>query len=68
VKRKIRFLFVIAMTVAISTALVRGTQEQEEGFGDKLKNFSFDRRQSANIGRKRKFSDADYFAVAIDSE
>jgi cell wall-associated NlpC family hydrolase len=37
VKRKLRFVFVVAMTIAMSTAVVRGTQEQEESFGDKLK-------------------------------
>jgi cell wall-associated NlpC family hydrolase len=37
VKRKLRFAFVIAITIAMSTAVARGTQEQEESFGDKLK-------------------------------
>jgi peptidoglycan DL-endopeptidase CwlO len=39
VKRKLRFVFVfvIAMTIAISTVVVRGTEEQEETFGDKIK-------------------------------
>jgi cell wall-associated NlpC family hydrolase len=37
VKRKLRFVFVIAMTIAISTVVVRATEEQEETFGDKLK-------------------------------
>jgi cell wall-associated NlpC family hydrolase len=37
VKRKLRFVFVIAMTIAISTVVVRGTEEQGETFGDKFK-------------------------------
>jgi peptidoglycan DL-endopeptidase CwlO len=37
VKRKLHFVFVIAMTIAISTVVVRGTQEREETFGDKLR-------------------------------
>jgi cell wall-associated NlpC family hydrolase len=37
VKTKLRFVFVIAMTIAISTGVVRATEEQEETFGDKFK-------------------------------
>src|SRR5438309_6704919 len=41
------------MTVAMSTALVRGTQEQGESFGEKLKNF-FVRPKPTPKHRKRK--------------
>jgi peptidoglycan DL-endopeptidase CwlO len=37
VKTKLRLVFVIAMTIAMGTAVVRGTEEQEETFGDKFK-------------------------------
>ncbi len=46
-------MLVIAMTVAMSTALVRGTQEQGESFGEKLKNF-FVRPKPTPKHRKRK--------------
>ncbi|MDP9185741.1 MAG: NlpC/P60 family protein [Verrucomicrobiota bacterium] len=52
-KRKLRFAFVIVMTVAMSTALARGTQEQEESFGSKLKKL-FIRQTPTPKHRKRK--------------
>ena len=33
-KRQLRFVLVIAMTLAVSAAVARGTQEQDETFGD----------------------------------
>src|SRR6184192_2297697 len=36
-KRKLRLVFAIAVTIAISAGVVRGTEEQEETFGDKFK-------------------------------
>jgi peptidoglycan DL-endopeptidase CwlO len=53
VKRKLRFVFVIAMTVAMTTAVVRGTQEQEESFGDKFKKL-FVRPTATPKHRKKK--------------
>jgi cell wall-associated NlpC family hydrolase len=37
VKSKLRFVFVIALTIAMGGGVVRGTEEQQETFGDKLK-------------------------------
>ncbi|PYK85045.1 MAG: hypothetical protein DME41_00440 [Verrucomicrobia bacterium] len=37
VKGKLRLVFVTTMTIAISTGVVRGTEEQDESFGQKLK-------------------------------
>src|SRR5437879_12987245 len=36
-KRRLRLVFAIAVTIAISAGVVRGTEEQEETFGDKFK-------------------------------
>jgi len=52
VKRKLRFVLVIAMTVAMSTALVRGMQEQGNHSVTNWRNFSSDRSQPQNIGRE----------------
>ena len=52
-KRKLRFVFVIAMTIAMSIAVTRGTQEQEESFGDKLKKL-FVRPTATPKHRKKK--------------
>jgi hypothetical protein len=41
VRRNLRFLLVIATAMAISVAVARATQEQGEGFYDKLKGFFF---------------------------
>lgn len=46
-------MFVIVMTIATSTALVRGTQEQEESFGDKFKKL-FVRPTATPKHRKKK--------------
>jgi len=52
VKGKLRLVFVTTMTIAISTGVVRGTEEQDESFGQKLKDFSFDRRQRGHFSRR----------------
>src|SRR5207244_11563088 len=55
-RRSSDLVLVIAMTVAMSTALVRGTQEQGESFGDKLKNFFVRPKPTPKHRKKKKAS------------
>jgi peptidoglycan DL-endopeptidase CwlO len=66
VKRKLRFAFVIAVTIAMSTAVARGTQEQEESFGDKLKKL-FVRPTPTPKHRKKKKTSPTLSAPPMES-
>jgi peptidoglycan DL-endopeptidase CwlO len=67
VKRKLRFLFVMAMTVAMSIAVARGTQEQDESFGDKLKKLFVRPTPTPKHRKKKKASPTPTISPAVSA-
>jgi peptidoglycan DL-endopeptidase CwlO len=68
VKRKLRFVLMIALAVAIDAPLVRATEEKEETLGDKLKHIFVRPTPTPKSHKKKKTSAASKSPTAQPSE